>query len=240
MDNKLSMTIGDRISTLLRKKGIKQKELARYLGITDNTISYFCSGSRTPNTAQIKQIAEFFGTSTDYLFGLSEADTTDAEVKAICDYIGLSNEAVQIIRGNAYGNDIREIINFFLQSSNVLDEDFRKSNAFILFCKSFMGYKRALEYANDFYKKYAELQIDPTELSADDSMLILKDLTTSRDRVNAAEYKIQKHVLKMSELFCKELIKTNQELQDQFNWDEWFLFDNIEGGEDIGNDQETQ
>ena len=240
MDNKLSMTIGERIGTLLRKKGIKQKELAQYLGITDNTISYFCSGSRTPNTAQIKQIAEFFGTSTDYLFGLSEADTTDTETKAICDYIGLSDEAIQIIRGNAYGNDIREIINFFLQSSNMLDESFSRSHAFILFCKSFMGYKRALEYSNDFYKQYFDMHIDPTALSTEESKGLIHDVMTGTDRVNAAEYQIQKQAAKMAELFCGNLIKENTELNKQFALDGVIPYEQIEEGEQYGSNQETQ
>ena len=240
MDNKLSMTIGDRIGSLLRKKGIKQKELAQYLGITDNTISYFCSGSRIPNTAQIKQIAEFFGTSTDYLFGLSEADTTDTEIKAICDYIGLSDEAVQIIRGRSHGDDIREIINFFLQSSNVLDESFSRSHAFILFCKSFMGYKRALEYSNDFYKQYFEMHIDPTALLPDESKGLIHDVMTGTDRVNAAEYQIQKQAAKMAELFCGNLIKENTELNKQFALDGVILYEQIEEGEQYGSNQETQ
>ena len=240
MDNKLSITIGDRISILLRKKGIKQKELAKHLGITDNTISYFCSGSRTPNTAQIKQIAEFFGTSTDYLFGLSEADTADTETKAICDYIGLSNEAVQIIRGNAYGSDIRKILNFFLCSSNMMDESFRVTNTFVLFCNSFMGYKRYLGYSTDFYKKYFELQLDPTTLKPEESRGLITDYINATNAVEVAEYRIQKQAAKMAELFCGNLIKENTELNKQFALDGVILYEQIGEGEQYGSNQETQ
>ena len=240
MDNKLSKTIGDRISDLLRKRGKKQKELAKHLGITDNTVSYFCSGSRTPNTAQLKMIAEFFDTSTDYLLGLSRADTTDPEITSVCDYIGLSKEAVQIIREHAYGNDIREIINFFLQSSNMLDESFSRSHAFILFCKSFMGYKRALEYSNDFYKQYFDMHIDPTALSTKESKGLIHDVMTGTDRVNAAEYQIQKQAAKLAELFCGNLIKENTELNKQFALDGVILYEQIEEGEQYGSNQETQ
>ena len=94
MDNKLSKVIGERINTLLGVQHKKQKELANYLGVTDNTISYFCSGKRTPNTAQIGRIADFFNVSADYLLGRSEAKTTDKDLKFVCEYTGLSEESI--------------------------------------------------------------------------------------------------------------------------------------------------
>lgn len=97
MDNELSKVIGNQINTLLGKQDRKQKELANYLGVTDNTISYFCSGKRTPNTAQIGLIADFFNVSADYLLGRTDAWTTDNKLKFVCEYTGLSEEAVQAL-----------------------------------------------------------------------------------------------------------------------------------------------
>lgn len=66
--------IGQRIYCTLMSKNIKQKELAAALGVTDNTISYFVSGKRTPNTEQIIKIAAFLNVSTDYLLGFDLAN----------------------------------------------------------------------------------------------------------------------------------------------------------------------
>lgn len=85
--------IGSRISAILEEKNIKQKDLASALGITANTISYFISGTRTPNTEQIILIANFLDVSTDYLLGTAKAKTTDIELKQICEYTGLSDKA---------------------------------------------------------------------------------------------------------------------------------------------------
>jgi transcriptional regulator with XRE-family HTH domain len=65
------MEIGSHIKALLAFKGIKQKDLAKYLGVTDNTISYFCSGSRVPNAEQIIKIAEYLEVSADYILGIN-------------------------------------------------------------------------------------------------------------------------------------------------------------------------
>ena len=81
MDNKLSKIIGERIGLLLSERKIKQKDLAEHLGITDNTISYFCSGKRMPNTTQIKEISQFFNISADYLLGISSAATNDKDIQ---------------------------------------------------------------------------------------------------------------------------------------------------------------
>lgn len=92
MDNE--KIIGQRINSALAAKNLKQKDLAKHLGVTDNTISYFCSGSRLPNTLQIIKISEYLGVSTDYLLGLDDNKTTDTELKAVCKYTGLNETAL--------------------------------------------------------------------------------------------------------------------------------------------------
>lgn len=98
MDNEIKKQIGQRINSLLAIRGIKQKELAKYLGVTDNTISYFCKGVRTPNTEQIIKIADFLNTSTDYLLCRNEVISSDINIKSICEYTGLSEKALNEIK----------------------------------------------------------------------------------------------------------------------------------------------
>ena len=96
MDNELSKIIGDRINTLLAKNDFKQKDLAEWTGIKpENTISYFCSGKRIPNTSQLKKIADFFGTTTDYLLGRSTSSAIEAEFIKLNELTGLSDEAIE-------------------------------------------------------------------------------------------------------------------------------------------------
>lgn len=64
--------LGKRINSALAKRDMKQKELAKILNVTDNTISYFCSGSRTPKVEQIIKISEALNITTDYLLGFTD------------------------------------------------------------------------------------------------------------------------------------------------------------------------
>ena len=68
---KISKIIGNRLCIILEINNVKQKELAKVLGVKDNIISYYCSGARKPNLDQIIEIAKYFNVSADYLLGLS-------------------------------------------------------------------------------------------------------------------------------------------------------------------------
>ncbi len=102
MDNKTkknhSKIIGQRINSALAKANKMQKDLASHLGVRDNTVSYYCSGSRTPNTAQIIEIAKFLNVSTDYLLGLSDIQTSNIDKKEICRRLHIPDEMYDVLR----------------------------------------------------------------------------------------------------------------------------------------------
>lgn len=89
--------IGQRINSLLALKGKKQKELAEYLGVKDNIISYYVKGERSPNTEQIIKISKYFDVSTDYILGLSDTSSTDPSIKSIVDYTGLNENTISVL-----------------------------------------------------------------------------------------------------------------------------------------------
>lgn len=89
--------IGERITNALALRGVKQKELAEKLNVKDNIISYYCSGSRTPNTAQIIEIAKILNVPTDYLLGLSELPDGNMNLTKAAKFLGISEKTVQIM-----------------------------------------------------------------------------------------------------------------------------------------------
>lgn len=56
-----------RLKELRLNKGISQKEIADYLGVTVASYSLYERGNREPNVATLKKIAEYYGVSLDYL-----------------------------------------------------------------------------------------------------------------------------------------------------------------------------
>ena len=97
MDNKIELmgVIGLRIQGLLNSRRKLQKDLAEYLDIQENTISYFCRGKRAPNVTQLIEIAKYFNTSVDYLLGLSKNDSKDPDTENAHEATGLSTETIE-------------------------------------------------------------------------------------------------------------------------------------------------
>ena len=90
-------TIGQRINTVLAEKNIKQKDLASALGVTDNTISYYVSGKRIPNTEQIIKISKFLNVSSDYLLGLTDEPSNNPKINNIKAYTGLTENSIEFL-----------------------------------------------------------------------------------------------------------------------------------------------
>lgn len=70
-------TLGGRISELLDKYGISQRELAEKVNVTEVSMSRYIKGERTPKGPIIANIATALHTTADYLLG-QETDE-DAE-----------------------------------------------------------------------------------------------------------------------------------------------------------------
>ena len=70
MDKTLSIIID-----LIGPKHGAIKELAEYLGITPNVVTNWKNGSNKSYRKYLKEIANYFGVSVDYLMGNEESDT---------------------------------------------------------------------------------------------------------------------------------------------------------------------
>ena len=96
MDN--AKVIGQRINAALAKSGKRQKDLAAELGVKDNVVSYYCSGTRTPNVKQIIEISRLLRVSTDWLLGLSTFNQYENRYLR-ADRLGLSEDATLQLLG---------------------------------------------------------------------------------------------------------------------------------------------
>jgi len=76
--------IGKQIASLRKERGIRQEELADFVGVTTQAVSKWENGG-APDIEIIPKIADFFEISVDYLFGRS---ITDNNLKAfLCNKI---------------------------------------------------------------------------------------------------------------------------------------------------------
>lgn len=89
---------GQRLSEARKRAGLMQKDVAKFLGVKDNIVSYYENGDRIPSVEQYTKLAKFLGVSADYLLGLSDAQTSDKDLQFVCDYTGLSDKTISAIQ----------------------------------------------------------------------------------------------------------------------------------------------
>ena len=110
--NKYNDPFPTRLRQLIKETGVMQYDLAEKLGITRQVISQYCNGLTLPNADKIVKMAKLFDVSTDYLLGVSTCRKIYTEVKPVCDYTGLSEEAINLLHttssteANIIGDDM--------------------------------------------------------------------------------------------------------------------------------------
>lgn len=74
--------IGNRLRVLREEKELRQSDLAKKLGVSQQTISQYEKDTREPDPAMTNKIASFFGVSIDYLYGNSSERSPADKIKS--------------------------------------------------------------------------------------------------------------------------------------------------------------
>lgn len=71
--------LGERISDLLQKHGLSQRELADKVGVTEVSMSRYIKGDRIPKGPIVVNIATALHTTVEYLMGQESEDDSELE-----------------------------------------------------------------------------------------------------------------------------------------------------------------
>lgn len=93
-----------RLRYLMEVTKTTQQVLSENTNCTRQAIAQYVSGLNAPNVDKLVSIAEYFRVSTDYLLGLTYAETNDRNVQFVCDYTGLDEKAVEHLNDYKDGN----------------------------------------------------------------------------------------------------------------------------------------
>lgn len=92
-----------RLKELRDASGLNQEQLAKELGVSRGSISFYENGDRIPDIEFLFQMSKFFDVSADWLLGLSKAKNSNIDVQALCSKTGLSEEISAYLLQN-HGN----------------------------------------------------------------------------------------------------------------------------------------
>lgn len=82
-EKRINKTIAESITRLLRQKNRTQLELAEFLGVTQATVSNWCTGVKMPRMDKIDAICSYFGVSRSHLMGSSEPSSSESSVSML-------------------------------------------------------------------------------------------------------------------------------------------------------------
>lgn len=69
-------------------------EFAAFLGMSRQTVGFYCNGDRIPDAVGLKDIAEKCNVSADYLLGLTNVCSPDPIIRKITQYTGLDERSI--------------------------------------------------------------------------------------------------------------------------------------------------
>lgn len=86
-----------RLRELFEENNITQAAVAEKLGTTRQTIGNWLLGKSQPDFETLVKLSDLFETTTDYLLGRTETKTVETNIRSVCDYTGLSEEAAELL-----------------------------------------------------------------------------------------------------------------------------------------------
>ena len=112
------MKFNERLLELRNASGKSQKECAEEMGISNSKYNKWENGVNSPDYETLCFLARFYNTTTDYLLGITDIRTNDTNIKAVCDYTGLSESAVSELheRNTRKSNNVEPIMQLFINN----------------------------------------------------------------------------------------------------------------------------
>ena len=87
----------ERFDLLRKEHGSNNTDFAKFLDISRQTVGFYLNGDRVPDALNLIRIAEKCNVSADWLLGLTDEKTPNAEIRSICIYTGFSSDLVKMI-----------------------------------------------------------------------------------------------------------------------------------------------
>lgn len=95
IENNYQKVFPTRLRELMKEHNENQQTLANVLGKQRQTISLYVTGSTNPDYETLKQIAEHYQVTSDWLIGIPSATKElDIDIAKVCDFTGLSERAI--------------------------------------------------------------------------------------------------------------------------------------------------
>lgn len=201
--------------------GLKQKDVAEKLGVDPVCVSYWCAEptsdnniQRIPNTLQVIALSQLLKCSADYILGLTTDTTTDPDTKAVIEYTGLPEKALEQLHEFSSSVHDAYVLGSVLETSN------------LLFFDTIINQLFEKNIFQDIVLYACELMFESTLLVEGGEQILNDDNTGLNFRFYQSDLECDVQRLKISEIlsritdFCDERAKQKEKynsLMKRFN-----------------------
>lgn len=124
-EGKANSAFAKRLREEFLTDSVKVQQLADCLGCSTQAINQYKQGTSFPKMENLIKIAEFYNCSLDYLIGLSDVKSPEADLQSVCAYTGLSEVAIKVLHEHVrakeeFDNDLERIV---LYNDTLLDPE---------------------------------------------------------------------------------------------------------------------
>lgn len=89
--------------------------LKDFLGCSIQAVNQYKLGTSRPSLENLSKIADYYGVSTDYLLGRTDVKAADTDKRAMCEYSGLTESALEILHTLKGNPDYPRLISAMLE-----------------------------------------------------------------------------------------------------------------------------
>lgn len=98
-------TIGENIKKICSLKGIRQVDIARYMGMSEGSVSNWIKGTNSIDIENLAELCSFLGVSLDQIYGVTpitpEVSLSQDEIQLISIWRSLNKDGRAVIMGTA-------------------------------------------------------------------------------------------------------------------------------------------
>lgn len=126
--NEITQILSERLEALTESKRdvdyeLSNKKQAEQIDIPYPTFNNYKYNKAECPISTIVKIAKYYNVSTDYLLGLSEVKSNNADLISVCQYTGLNEEAVSMLRqfNTKEHKDLMGVVNRLISEGDLTD-----------------------------------------------------------------------------------------------------------------------
>lgn len=139
---------------------INSRTLMNYESAAKDILHSKASSVSGMSIEKLDAIARFYDVSTDYLLGFTTIETADPDLKFICDYTGLNENTVLMLKESVYNENVFSsldtVSDYIYNLHKMVNLMFSNEDFIMLFCSNFINYLDEEANRKRFYYIYSQ------------------------------------------------------------------------------------